>query len=234
MNPVLVVAKKEMVQIAHTKSAIVSGLIFAVIFGGMAAPTAVMQQEMAPGLYLDALLVSLVLPLGIFMGYLFSSQAFLREKQTGIIETLLCAPLSLRNIWCGKLVGVLVPAYIMAIVAAGIIAGVANAVSPAALVPSAEAVLAMLTVIPAYIALTIGVIGYIQFLLGMREVQIFNVVVLLALIFMISLAEAVILPGLAVTLPSIAVLLAVAAVLLAVVWAAAGRLSREKIVRTIP
>lgn len=234
MNPVFVVAKKEMVQILHTKSAIVSALVFAAIFGGMAAPSAVTQQEIAPALYLDALLVSLVLPLGIFMGYLFSSQAFLREKQTGIIETLLCAPLSLRNIWCGKLVGVLVPAYIMAMVAAGIIAGVANMASSVLLIPSAEAILAMLTVIPAYIALTIGVLGYIQLLLGMREVQIFNVVVLFILIFMISLAEAVILPGMAVTLPSIAVLLAVAVVLLAIVWTAAGRLSREKIVRTIP
>ena len=233
MRELLVVARKEARQILATRNIILSGLLFAVIFGGMSAPAVVAGGE-DPKAALDRLCFSLVLTLGLFYGYLFSGQAFLREKQAGILETLLVSPLSIRQIWAGKTLGVLLPAYALMILTAVLITGIAGAIAGGLLLPSPPVIFHIVLVIPVYIALAAGVLGYVQLLLGMRENQIVNVAVIFLIIFAITLAQQLVGPAFGVAWLLEAVLLAGGALLLAGVGAAARLLDVERIVRTIP
>lgn len=233
MRELSVVARKEARQIMATRNVILSGLLFAVIFGGMSAP-AVVGGGGEPQAALDRLCFSLVLTLGLFYGYLFSGQAFLREKQAGILETLLVSPLSIRQIWAGKTLGVLLPAYALMILTSVLITGIAGAIAGALLLPSPPVIFHIIFVIPVYIALAAGVLGFVQLLLGMRENQIVNVAVIFLIIFAITLAQQLVGPEFGVTWLLEAVLLAGGALLLAGVGAATRLLDVERIVRTIP
>jgi len=89
---------------------------------------------------------------GIFMAYLFSGRVFFNEKRESIIETLLCTPLSLREIWSGKVVGVTIPAYLIALLTAALITILGNIFSASMLLPSPAIVLHICLVVPAFIA----------------------------------------------------------------------------------
>jgi ABC-2 type transport system permease protein len=204
-----------------------------VIFGGMSAP-AVVAGEGDSQAALDRLCFSLVLTLGLFYGYLFSGQAFLREKQAGILETLLVSPLSIRQIWAGKTLGVLLPAYALMILTAVLITGIAGAIAGGLLVPSLPIIFHIVLVIPVYIALATGVLGFVQLLLGMRENQIVNVAIIFLIILAITFAQQLVGPGFGITWLLEGVLFAGGILLFAVVAAATRLLDVERIIRTIP
>ncbi|HZD44239.1 MAG TPA: ABC transporter permease subunit, partial [Methanomicrobiales archaeon] len=197
MNGILIVAQKEMKQILKSLNVLFGGIIFVVIFGGMSALQALSQA--GTGMILDQLGFSLVLVLGIFMGYMFSSSAFLREKQGGVIETLLCSPLSLRDLWLGKVIGVTVPAYGVTLIAAALLVGLANLLSGATLMPSLPVVVYIFTAVPVFIAAAVGLLGFGQLLLGLRENQIMNFGIIFALIFLITLTQGLLGPTFAVS-----------------------------------
>ncbi|MCW3138486.1 MAG: ABC transporter permease, partial [Methanophagales archaeon] len=115
MNKIWVVAKKEMKGIIKTRSQMLVGIFFAVWFSVITAVGVKTVEESAVFDQFNNLLFYFVLMLGIFMAYLFSGRVFFNEKREGIIETLLCTPLSLREIWSGKVVGVTIPAYLIAL-----------------------------------------------------------------------------------------------------------------------
>ncbi|WP_062398848.1 hypothetical protein [Methanogenium cariaci] len=85
MHPILVVAKKEMRQIAKNRSLIVGIVLFMGVFGGhdlLGAIMAVVDGDAKSIVStLDSLMMYLVLVLGVFSGYFFSSQAFLGGKR---------------------------------------------------------------------------------------------------------------------------------------------------------
>lgn len=234
MNEELIVARKEIRQILSNRQLLVSSLVLVLVFGVMAAPTSLSQQGEFSGTSLDQLGFSLILTLGVFLGYIFSGQAFLREKQEGVIETLLCSPLSLRQIWLGKVIGVAVPAYALTLVTAGIIAAVSGILSGSFSIFSPPVILHILTVVPAFIAATVGLLGFVQLLLGLRENQLISFGIIILIIIFITITRGVIDPGLVVTWSLIAVLLVLAVFLLVITHYLGRFLDKEKIVRTIP
>jgi ABC-2 type transport system permease protein len=231
MNEIFIVASKEINQIVKSRNVLISAFVFSLVFGGMAAPSAAGGEGSA---LLDQLGFSLVLMLGILMGYVLSGQAFLREKQAGIIETLLCSPLSLRQIWMGKVIGVTLPAYGMTLIAAGMIIGIANALSPAVLLPSAPVIFHIVMVVPVLIASAVGMLGFGQLLLGMRENQILNVAIIFLIVFLITLTQGILGPGVTITWSLVGAVLGIALLLLLVTQTLTRFLDTERIVRTIP
>jgi len=239
MNPILVVAKKEMKQIAKNRSQILSIIMFMGIFGGMTSLGAIMAvldgapENIVPTL--DSLMMYLVLVLGIFSGYFLSSQAFLGEKTGGTIETLLCSPLPLRNIWLGKVIGVMVPSYTIALVIAVVIVLLSNVAADFLVLPSPIMILFVLVVVPVYIACLIGMLGFIQLLLGMRENQIVNIVLIIVFIAAISIFDSLVAEGL-VVMSALVVggMLMAGILLLAVIGYMTRILNKEKIVTTLP
>lgn len=239
LNPIFVVAKKEMKQIAKNRSQIFSIIIFMGIFGGMTSLGAIMSvlngdaENIVPTL--DSLMMYLVLVLGVFSGYFLSSQAFLGEKTGGTIETLLCSPLPLRNIWLGKVIGVMVPSYAIALVIAAVIIALSNMAADFLVLPSPIMIVFVLVVVPVYIACIIGMLGFIQLLLGMRENQIVNIALIIVFIAAISIFDGLVTEGLVVMSALVVGGMLMAGILLLTLIGYMTRiLNKEKIVTTLP
>jgi ABC-2 type transport system permease protein len=229
----MVVARREIQQILRSKNLLISAVAFVVVFGAISTPAVIIAAE-NPAVILDQLGFYLVLTLGIFCGYIFSGQAFLREKTEGVIETLLCSPLSLRQLWLGKVTGVTIPAYVMALATAVIIAAGSSAILEHTVIYSPQVIVHILIVIPAFIAAASGLIGFAQLLLGMRENQILNFGIIMGLIFVISFTREVIGPTVEITWPVLLGTLLVAGALLALTFWLVRFLDRERIVTTLP
>ncbi len=235
MNPILIVARKEALQILHNRQTLLSAFLIAIVFGGITIPAMLARPGPAvPGIAGQTLGVYVVLLVGVFLGYLFAGQAFLREKQEGTIETLLCSPLSLRQIWLGKVLGVTAVAFgitiavaSMIIVATGIISGVPTA-------PDASVLGYIVLVVPVVIAAAVGLLGFVQLLLGMRENQIINMIVIFGLVFSIGIAQEIAGPFFTITWTVVGVLFAGSLALLLVTWFLSRFLDRERIVLTLP
>ncbi len=239
MNPILVVAKKEMKQIAKNRSMIIGIVLFMGVFGGLTSIGAIMSviegdAENIVSL-LDSLMMYLVLVLGVFSGYFFSSQAFLGEKTGGTIETLLCSPLPLRDIWLGKVIGVMIPAYGVALLIAAILVVLSNMAADFLVLPSVVMMLFILAVVPVYIACAVGILGFVQLLLGMKENQIINIVLIIGFIAAISVFDSLVAEGV-IVMSALVVgeMFMLGILLLGGIGFMTRILNREKIVTTLP
>ena len=234
IRALLVVAEKEIYQILHTRSLLLSALIFGVIFGVMSVPA----MGAAGSERIDTLLFTVVLMLGVFSGYLFSGQTFLREKQGGSIETLLCSPLTLRELWAGKVLGVVVPAYLIALVSAGLMIGAALLVpltgGNSGRLWSAELLVHLLVVVPCTIAAVVGLLGLSQLLLGMRENRVIGIGVVLLMVTLLSVARSLASAAGEITWLTEGIVFLAVLLLLLVTTVLTRFLSRERIVMTLP
>ncbi|MEA1945615.1 MAG: hypothetical protein U9N07_09880 [Euryarchaeota archaeon] len=233
MNKIFIVSEKEMNGIIKTRSQMLVGIFFALWFSVMTAPVVKTVEESLVFDQFNNLLFYFVLMLGIFMAYLFSGKVFFNEKREGIIETLLCTPLSLRQIWAGKVLGVTIPAYSIALLAAALITVIANVFSTTILLPSPAILLHIVLVVPAFIAAAVGLLGFGHLLLGMRENQILNISIFVVIFFALSLAKNVIGGGYTVSWVMVGGMLIVAVLLLALVSYLTRYLSKERITTTI-
>jgi len=234
MNGVFVIAKKEIRQLTHNTQLMVSALIMAFIFGAISGPALIASGGAGTGIGIDTLLFTFGLMIGLLIGYILSGQTFLREKQEGTIETLLAGPLSIKEIWLGKVIGVLVPAYVLTLASTALMIIIAGSLQGEVLVPSGPIILHLVTVVPAFIACGVGVIGFIQLLLGMRENQIINIAVIFGLIFLISFSRELLGPGFSISWAGEVITLLITVALLLVVNAMTRFLDKERIIRSIP
>jgi len=233
MNKIFIVAEKEMNGIIRTRNMLV-GIFFALWFSvTITIPVVIMVEGSAVVDQFNNLLFYLVLMQGIFTAYLFSGNVFFSEKREGIIETLLCTPLSLRQIWAGKVLGVTIPAYLIALLAAALITLIANVFSTTILLPSPAILLHIVLVVPAFIAAAVGLLGFGHLLLGMRENQILNISIFVVIFFALSLAKNVISGGYAVSWAMVGTMLIVALLLLALISYLTRYLNKERIATTI-
>jgi ABC-2 type transport system permease protein len=169
----ITIVRKEAREIVTNRILFVSGMFFAVWFAAMAALGVGQSAELTLAVQLNNSLFYTGALIGVFISYIYSGQTYLREKFSGIVETLLCAPVSLRTLWIGKALGVVGPSYVMALVAGGVMVAMANSRTEELIVPGAAVIVHMLVVVPVFIAAAVGLIGFAQLMLGMRE----NVVV---------------------------------------------------------
>ncbi|NLO77458.1 MAG: ABC transporter permease subunit [Methanomicrobiales archaeon] len=239
MNPILVVAKKEMRLIAKNRSLIMSIVLFMGVFGGITSLGAIMSIVEGNGetivSALDSLMMYLVLMLGVFSGYFLSSQAFLGEKTGGTIETLLCSPLPLRDIWLGKVIGVMIPSYAIALLVASALVILSNMAAEFLVLPSVVMILFVFFVVPVYIACAIGILGFVQLLLGMKENQIINIVLVVGFIAVISVFDSLVAEGVVVmSALVVGMMFILGIILLGGIGYMTRILNREKIVTTLP
>ena len=225
MNPILIVARRELLALVRARSVVLAGALVGLLVGGMPIITALASGRGLGGIYLQAPV------LGVFLGYLFAQQAFLREKQDGTIETVLASPLTLSALWAGKVAGCAGGAALIALVCTGGALAAAGLIAHVPVPLSPELAVHLFVLVPLVTAVAVGLLGLIQLLLGLRENQILNLGLVMGLIALLSIGQ--VLVG---EVPSPAVeggaVLAMA-VLLALLFRLAGRVDRERIVRTI-
>ncbi|MDK2990164.1 MAG: type transport system permease protein [Methanoculleus sp.] len=233
MSTLSVIAGREIRLALRNRSVLISALIFAVWFPvmsalGIAAGAGEDTTAVAGGI------AAITLPVGVFMGYIFCSDAFLREKRDGTIETLLCTPVSLRRLWEGKAAGVAVPAYLMTLFSAAVTVAAVVSLTDAPIAAEPLLLLHLAVVVPVWIAAAAGLIGAAQLALGMRENQILGFVFIFGFIFLIVVLQGVAPGGGGLSVTTEGILAAAGLALLALARFIAGKVTKERIVRTIP
>ncbi|MBP7410246.1 ABC transporter permease subunit [Methanoculleus sp. 10] len=233
MSTFRVIAVREMRLALRNRSILITAIIFAVWFPvmsavGIAAAAGGDAAAVAGGI------AAITLPVGVFMGYIFCADAFLREKRDGTIETLLCAPISLRRLWEGKAAGVAVPAYLMTLVSAAVTAATVAGLTGAPVAAEPLLLVHLAIVVPVWIAAAAGLIGAAQLALGMRENQILGFALIFGFIFLVAGLQQAVPGGPGISAATEAVLAAIGAALLALARFIAGKVTKERIVRTIP
>lgn len=234
MENVRMVMYKELKEIASNKQSWVTALLFSVLFAitnlGSVVPAKVPGQAVS----IDWQVMYLSMFIGVFTGFLLCGTVFFREKQTGVIETLLCTPLSMREIWLGKVLGVALPSYLCALFSAGMLALLSVMTVSTIAAPSLLIIVHLAVVTPLFTAAAVSIVGYVQFAMGMRENRFISMGIFLMLIIGLSISTGVVQED-AVLVNMVVLVLAIASVLLlALSYALSNRLNKEKIVTTIP
>ncbi|UCF59118.1 MAG: hypothetical protein JSV15_01460 [Candidatus Bathyarchaeota archaeon] len=232
MNMALVVARKEMKNIIRNKGLLFGGLWIGGMFGVLNVLLSGQVFSFNNTVFSVALLV------GVFVGFMFSAQVFLREKREKIIETLLCTPLSLKSIWFGKVLGATIPAYLFSLSSVTLVVIISNIMMRSLLLPSVAILTHILGVVPVFIASAISLMGFCQFLLGMRENKIIGYLIILILIpFMYPSIFSGLIQGnmnVVVSWVEVVVCLIVSLLALSLTTCLSRYLSKEKIITTIP
>ncbi|WP_292519778.1 ABC transporter permease [Methanoculleus sp.] len=233
MSTLSVIARREIRLAVRNRSALIAAFIFAVWFPVMST------LSIAVGAGGDTAAVAggiaaITLPVGVFMGYIFCADTFLREKRDGTIETLLCAPVSLQRLWEGKAIGVAVPACLMMLLSAAVAIAAASTFSGVSVAAEPLLLIHLAAVVPVWILAAAGLIGAAQLALGMRENQILGFILIFGFIFLVGGLQAVVPGGAGISPAMEGVLAAVGLSLLALARFIAGKVTKERIVRTIP
>ncbi len=229
---VLTVASKEIREIVTNRGLVFSGVFFA---GFLSVMNGLGLGDADVGLraQLNNALFSTCALIAMFVGYLYAGQTYLREKQTGIAETLLCAPVSLRSIWFGKALGVMVPSWIIAILAAATITAIASRNAGQIMMPNSVLIVHLLVAVPLFILAAVALLGFAQLMLGMRENMVVNMVTIFVLFTALAGTQLIVKRAEFVTWGAVGLLVAASLALLAITAGLSRFLSRERIVRTI-
>lgn len=234
MQKILTVARRELKDLTSQRWIVAAGVLLAGFFMVLSAVRLkTVKAEALVGEF-NSSLFYLALTMGIFVAYLYSGQSFLREKTEGVIETLMAAPISLRSLWLGKVIGVAVLAEVVVLTASAIFVCVAQVVTEPTVVPSPVVVAHLLVGVPGFILAAVGLLGFTQLVLGMRENHIVNLLVFFLLFFAITVTQTVLPNAEGVGWTHLGTLVGFAAVLLILSGWLSKYLSRERIVRTIP
>lgn len=174
MNSARVVFRKELRELFGSKQSVITGVLFALFFGAMYSLRLTADMPISLDLSLGSLMFFLSMMIGVFLGYSNASQVFIREKMDQVIETLLSSPADLRQIWLGKTLAVTLFSHVLALGAGVLTAGVTSARMGTLAVPNPPVVVHLLFVLPLLIAFIVGLLGFAQLLLGMKENRIIS------------------------------------------------------------
>jgi ABC-2 type transport system permease protein len=229
---VIIIAQKEAREILTNKGLAFSGVFFATWFSIMAG-LGIAEENITQQVQLNNSLFYMGALIGLFVGYIYSGQTYLREKQSGIVETLLCSPVSLRSIWIGKALGVAVPSTVLSLLAATAITLIAGYRAAQPLIPSMTVLVHLLVVVPIFICAAVALMGFAQLMLGMRENMVVNMLTIMLLFGALAAARLIVEQAELVTWTAVGALAGASLGLLAITWALGSLLSRERIVKTI-
>jgi ABC-2 type transport system permease protein len=174
MNRILVVTKKELLELLSEKKtlliALAMTLFFSVIYSFGASRA---NGNLGPA---GGVVLFLSSAIGIFMAYMLSGRIFLREKVDRVIETLMCSPVTIRQLWAGKVLAVAGLAWGLTLLGAAIMLVITFYFSentpPLSLLLFYE-----LVSVPVLITAFVGLLGFAQFYLGMRENRIISMLI---------------------------------------------------------
>jgi ABC-2 type transport system permease protein len=233
MSRVAIVLRKEFRELVAARSTVITGIVLSGYFGLTYAVRLGAQTVLPIELSLGSLLFLLTTVLGVFLGYVFCSQVFLREKMDAVIETLLCSPVTLREIWLGKTLAITALADLLSVASGLLCALVVSYHSGAVVIPNGATIFHVVLVLPMVVACLVGALGFAQLLLGMKENRIIGIVVFAAVFGALFGLGFVSSGGLAVTWLRVGLLGLGAAMVLAGLSYASLRLSKERIVTTL-
>jgi ABC-2 type transport system permease protein len=233
MREVMIVAKNEIRTIVVNKWQLLAGMFFAVAISAQGLASGSMVSTGQGVITPETRATSLFLFMGLLLGYTYSAHAYLREKREGVIESILCTPLNLPQIWLGKAVGVAALATGLLWMFTPLVVLVWRYALLENLPLTGGLIFHVVVTTPLLIAFAVGAMGFVQCKLGMRENMFLNIIMLAMLIggLMVMASVQSILFGGWVGAVVMATLGLVGSLVL---HHFAQFLSKERIVRTIP
>ncbi len=179
MKEIWLVSVREMKTVFGNRRTLISVITFIVAWGFISVPRLMSRLGSVGGFgntlfYLSTLMC-------VYTGFVLSARSFLGEKRDSRIGTLLSTPLTVQKIWLGKVIGIVIPSFgigILVTAAAGFLLSIWQKTG---FIPQAPLILYFFFVLPLLLAAFLGLLGYLQLLLGMRENRIVNIIVMIVL-----------------------------------------------------
>jgi len=112
--------------------------------------------------------------IGLMIGFSLSNN-IVREKREGVIETILCSPMKLKELWLGKTLSISIISTIITILSTYAILSLDNYRL------NFITIFYILITIPLFILASIGLLSLIYFYLGMRQIQIVNYILFMGI-----------------------------------------------------
>jgi ABC-2 type transport system permease protein len=233
MNRTITVAVKELTEIFKDRRTVLVSLFFALFFSIMYSMQFLDKEKFIDMSTIDSSVFFLSTAVGFFVVYMSTSQIFLREKLDKVIETVMCTPLTLREMWCGKVLAITIFSYSLAIFTAVIIATASSFFSGALLLPGAPVFFHVFIGVPVFAAAIAGLMGFVQLYLGLRENRIVNFIIFVPIFAALYGAGYVIGSNVTISWSHVGILLLISAGLMGISAYLIGHLSRERIITTI-
>ena len=218
MSAVLTVARKELLELRYNRQVLVWMVAFAVIFAWISSGS---SSEVSL-LYTSTLM-------GMYGAFALSGQAFIQEKLSGSLESLLCGPVTLRQLWFGKLLGTLLPATAAAYAAALIILLFGP---PGTAGLGAPSVVYLIAVLPALLIAFIGIMGFVQLNFEAKRTRLISIAVMALIVALLMASLSITGNGATVSWEALAAAGLGGAGLTALPYLLVNRLSKERIVMT--
>jgi ABC-2 type transport system permease protein len=228
MKKILIVARKEVKELFTSKSTLLIGFILAGFFAFS------YSQSITDGnRSLNGAIFFLSLAIGLFMAYTSTNQIFLLEKKDGVIETLMCAPVSLRQIWTGKTIAGMVLSWLVSIFAVVVLVIISGIKTGTFIIPDIPVIGHILAGVPLFNYAFVGLVGFGQLLLGMKENRLLNFIVFMPLFAAIFGSGFALAGNFNVTWIHTGIVFGISLLLTGIATWLTGYLSRERIVTTI-
>lgn len=112
--------------------------------------------------------------IGLMIGFSLSNN-IVREKREGVIETILCSPMKIKELWLGKTLSISIISTIITILSTYAIILLDNYRL------NFITIFYILITIPLFILASIGLLSLIYFYLGMRQIQIVNYILFMGI-----------------------------------------------------
>jgi len=174
MKRVLIVARKEFKELLSERNTLLIALAMTLFFSliySFGANRA--ESTLGPT---GGVMLFLSSAIGVFLAYMLTGRIFFREKIDRVIETLLCSPVSIREMWTGKAVSVTALAWGLTLLGTGVMLVITGILSGT--IPCISLLIFHIFVaVPMLIFAFVGLLGFAQFFLGMRENRIVNMVI---------------------------------------------------------
>jgi ABC-2 type transport system permease protein len=230
LNSVFIIARKEFKELLTNRSAVILGAAISCVFAVSYGFTLGSGEATFP---LDTTVFFIAAMLGVFMSYTFDAQIFLREKVDKVIETLLCSPVTLRQVWFGKTLGATFISYLISLLAMAVLITVLSFRLGTPTLPSAPVIVYLLFIVPVFIAAFAGLYGLAQMVLGLRENRFIGLIIFIPLFIGLSAIPSLVGSGLAISWLPVGIVLAASVALLLLAAFLSRFISKERIITTL-
>jgi ABC-2 type transport system permease protein len=230
MRRIMIVARKEFRELLSERNtlliALAMTLFFSIVYSFGAA-----RQESPLG-STGGVVLFLSSAIGVFMAYMLTGRIFFREKVDRVIETLMCAPVSIRELWAGKAVSVTGMAWGLTLLGTAVMLAITGTLSGT--MPSISLLIFYVLIsIPVLIFAFVGLLGFAQFFLGMRENRIISMLIFIPIFGALYGVGYGIGGSITISWAIIVIILGISLILVLVASFSLRYLSKERIVKTL-
>lgn len=169
MNHISTLIKKEFIEAIRDRSlgtSLFSTLLFTGIF--------LFTTREKPTYLINTFIPYIPLIIGLTVGFSLSN-SIVKEKKEGIIETILCSPIKLKELWLGKTLSISTISAAITTLTTHIILILNN------YEPNHITIFYTLFTVPLFILACIGLLSLIYFYLGMKQIQTINYILFISI-----------------------------------------------------